>query len=81
VILTETGDRNAPGTVGAPFMSKLLPWADKAGVSYLGWTWDVWQNGDFVLIKDKSGTPSDGYGVYFKQHLGCVSKSPAAACP
>ena len=74
VILTETGDRNAPGTAGAPFMSKLLPWADKAGASYLGWTWDVWQNAENVLIKDKNGTPSDGYGVYFKQHLACVAR-------
>ena len=80
VILTEMGDRNAPGTVGAPFLSKLVPWADKAGVSYLGWTWDAWQNAENVLIKDKTGTPSDGYGAYFKQHLECVAAGKAP-CP
>jgi hypothetical protein len=80
VIITETGDHNLKGTVGAPFMSKLLPWADRAGISYLGWAWDVWQNGDHVLIKDKNGTPTDGYGVYFKQHLGCVAQGKAN-CP
>ncbi|MDP8986405.1 MAG: glycoside hydrolase family 5 protein, partial [Pseudomonadota bacterium] len=77
VIITETGDHNVQGTVDAPFASKLLPWADTVGASYLGWTWDVWQNGDHILIKDKSGTPSDGYGVYFKQHLACVTQGKA----
>jgi hypothetical protein len=28
-----------------------------------------------VLIKDATGTPTDGYGVYFKQHLVCVATS------
>ncbi len=37
VIITESGDQDTAGTVGAPFESKLLPWADKAGASYLGW--------------------------------------------
>jgi hypothetical protein len=73
LVLTETGDHNAAGTVGAPFVSKVLPWADRMGASYLGWTWDVWGNGDNVLIKDKAGTPTDGYGVYFQQHLVCVA--------
>jgi endoglucanase len=73
VIITESGDQDTAGTVGAPFESKLLPWADKAGASYLGWAWDVWQDASDVLIKDASGTPTDGYGAYFKQHLNCVA--------
>jgi hypothetical protein len=73
VVISEFGDHNVPGTRGAPFVSRLLPWADKAGVSYMGWAWDAWKNPDNVLIKDNSGTPSDGYGVYVKQHLLCVS--------
>lgn len=78
VVITEFGDHNAPGTHDAPLVSQLLPWADKVGASYLGWTWDVWQNADNVLIKDRSGTPSDGYGSYTKQHFLCVAegKSP-----
>ena len=78
LVLTETGDHNAPGTVGSPFVSKVLPWADKAGASYLGWTWNVWGNNDNVLIKDKAGTPTDGYGAYFQQHLLCVDKGTAS---
>jgi endoglucanase len=80
VIITETGDHNAAGTVGSPFVSKLLPWADQAGVSYIGWTWDVWGNADNVLIKDSKGTPSDGYGAYVRNHLLCVATGKTG-CP
>lgn len=73
VVITEFGDHNAPGSIGSPFASKLLPWADKAGASYLGWTWDLWQDHDNVLVKSKTGTPSDGYGEYVKQHYLCVA--------
>ncbi|MEB2620586.1 hypothetical protein, partial [Kocuria rosea] len=73
VVITETGDHNAPGTVGSPLLANLLPWADQRQVSYLGWTWDPWQMPDYILIKDAAGTPTDGYGVYFKQHLTCLA--------
>ena len=75
VFITESGDQNSPGTPDAPFESKLLPWADQAGASYLGWAWDIWQDASNVLIKDANGTPTDGYGVYFKAHLICVATS------
>jgi len=75
VVITESGDKNTAGTVGAPFESQLLPWADKAGASYVGWAWDVWQDASNVLIKDAAGTPTDGYGAYFKQHLLCAATS------
>jgi hypothetical protein len=65
LVITETGDQNTPGTAGAPFVSKVLSWADSKGVSVLGWGWNVWQNPNFVLIKDNAGTPSDGYGRVF----------------
>ncbi len=82
VVITETGDHDTPGTVGSPFVSKVLPWADAHNVSYLGWTWNVWQDPDYVLIKDATGTPTDGYGQYFQQHLTCVaSAASAASCP
>jgi len=79
VVITETGDHNAPGTTDAPFVSKLLPWAEKSGASYLGWTWNLWNHHDNVLIKDKAGTPTDGYGVYFRQHLLCLDH-PTPPC-
>jgi len=78
VIITEFGDHNATGSVGAPFASNLLPWADTNGVSYLGWTWDDWSGSDYILIKDAAGTPSDGYGVYVKQHYQCRAAGTAS---
>jgi hypothetical protein len=74
LVLTETGDHNAAGTGGSPFVSQALPWADEKGASYLGWSWNVWQDPDNVLIKDKAGTPTDGYGAYYQQHLLCMDK-------
>jgi endoglucanase len=65
VVITETGDHDTAGTVGAPLVSNVLAWADKSGASVLGWGWNVWQDPDFVLIKDASGTPTDGYGKVF----------------
>jgi hypothetical protein len=73
VFITEFGDHDAPGTVGAPFASNLLPWADQHGLSYTGWTWNAWQDNDDVLIKDTTGTPTDGYGVYTQAHYLCVA--------
>ena len=80
VVITESGDQSSAGTVGAPFESVLLPWADKAGASYLGWTWDTWQGKSHVLIKNSDGTPTDGYGAYFKRHLLCVAQG-GPGCP
>ncbi len=80
VVITEYGDHNAPGTKDSPFVSKLLPWADRAGASYLGWTWDKWQDKDNILIKDADGTPSDGYGGYVRQHYLCVADAKSS-CP
>jgi hypothetical protein len=69
VIATETGDRNTPGTVGAPLVSNVTTWADQNGVGVIGWAWDVWGHPDNVLIKDVNGTPTDGYGEVFRQWL------------
>lgn len=78
VVITEYGDHNAAGSLGAPFASNLLPWADLNGVSYLGWAWDLWQSTDNVLISDAAGTPSAGYGVYVRQHYLCRAAGTAA---
>jgi endoglucanase len=67
ILVGETGGRNAPGTKGDQFVSNVLDWADANKASVFGWTWNVWQNGDFVLIKDAAGTPTDGYGQVFKK--------------
>jgi uncharacterized protein (TIGR03437 family) len=66
VIATETGDQDSTGTVGAPLVTTITQFADQNGMSLLGWTWDVWTQPSFVLIKDANGTPTDGYGQFFK---------------
>jgi endoglucanase len=69
VIATETGDRNTPGTVGAPLVSTITQWADEHGIGVLGWGWNVWTEPDHVLIRDVHGTPTDGYGTVFRDWL------------
>lgn len=81
VIIGETGDRSANGTVGSPFVQRLLPWADTLGISYLGWAWAVWGSEFNDLIKDQDGTPTDGYGAYYRQHLLCMQKRAPGAPP
>ncbi len=65
VILSETGEHNAPGTVGSPFLEQLLPFAGANNWSVIGCCWDVFAHQDNVLIKDVDGTPTDGYGRVF----------------
>jgi hypothetical protein len=69
VVATETGDRNRPGTVGAPLVATVTRWADRYGVGVIGFAWNVWSEHDNVLIKDVNGTPTDGYGHYFRSWL------------
>jgi endoglucanase len=73
LLITETGDRNANGTVGAPLVSNVTSWANQYGVGVLGWTWDVWGETDNVLIKDVDGTPTDGYGQLFHDWMGAAT--------
>ncbi len=65
VILSETGEHNAPGTVGSPFLQQLLPFAGANNWSVVGCCWDIFAEQDNVLIKDVDGTPTDGYGRVF----------------
>ncbi|HVY22949.1 MAG TPA: cellulase family glycosylhydrolase [Steroidobacteraceae bacterium] len=73
VIVTEFGDKNSPGTTGAPFVSSLLPHLDALGISYLGWTFSATALLENQLIKDNFGTPTDGYGEYVKKHYLCAA--------
>jgi hypothetical protein len=65
VILSETGEHNAPGTVGSPFLQQLLPFAGANNWSVIGCCWNVFAHQDNVLIKDVDGAPTDGYGRVF----------------
>ncbi len=69
VIATETGDQDTAGTVGSPLVATISAFADQMNMSLLGWTWDVWSNPSDVLIKDVNGTPTDGYGQFFKNWM------------
>jgi hypothetical protein len=69
VIATETGDQNSTGTVGAPLASTITQFADQTGISLVAWAWDVWLTPNNVLIKDVNGTPSDGYGTFYRNWL------------
>lgn len=65
IVFSETGEHNAPGTSGAPFLQQLLPFAGANNWSVVGCCWDIFAEQDNVLIKDVDGTPSDGYGQVF----------------
>jgi aryl-phospho-beta-D-glucosidase BglC (GH1 family) len=66
LIAGETGESGGTGA----FVTRFMRWADRHGVSYLGWTWDVWgcDHGP-VLITSYSGTPCPGYGATYRKHL------------
>lgn len=81
VVIGETGDHNAEGTTGAPFVSVLLPWADAHGISYLGWSWNTWTAPNHVLIRNFDGTPTDGYGRYVRDHLRCAARRTPGSVP
>lgn len=80
LVITEFGDRSANGSRGAPFASQLLPWADKNAVSYIAWTWNPFGD-ENALVKDNKGTPTDGFGVYYREHTMCMAATPKTACP
>jgi hypothetical protein len=64
-----TGEIGAFDNSGG-YVSRLMPWLDSQGISYLGWTWNNWGcTGGPVLISDYNGTPCPGLGATFKAHL------------
>jgi hypothetical protein len=69
VIATETGERNPARTVGAPLLKTVTDFADRRGIGVIGFTWNVWTSPKFVLTKDAAGTPTEGYGVAFRDWL------------
>jgi len=81
VIVTEFGDHDAPNTDFAPFVGRLLPRLDAMGISYLGWTWNTWQNPDNVLIKNAAGDPTAGYGVCVHNHYLVRAGQGSTDCP
>ena len=64
-----SGGQNTAGTPNCPIVTTMTSFADAHGMSVVGWTWDVWGDSENVLIKDASGTPTDGYGVTYRNWL------------
>jgi endoglucanase len=57
------------------FIDTYMAWADAHGVSYLGWTWNVWDCRDGpALISDWSGTPT-AFGVGLRDHLARLASA------
>jgi endoglucanase len=69
VVTGEVGDNVCSA---ASYVPTLLPWANAAGVSYLGWTWNTWGDCANILITDYAGTPTANYGQAFKTLLAAT---------
>jgi hypothetical protein len=75
VIVGEVGDNSSNGTTSAPVITQITTWADQKGGSVVAWTWNVWNSSpgtpgpNDLLIKDATGTPTDGEGVTFKNWI------------
>ncbi len=59
------------------YIDPYMRWADRHGVSYLGWTWDT--HGGWTcragpsLITDYSGSPT-GFGIGLREHLRALAR-------
>ena len=55
------------------FIDSYMAWADTAGVSYLGWTWDTWDcKSGPALISNYDGTPT-AFGIGLRDHLASLT--------
>jgi hypothetical protein len=72
VVTGELGEGDCRHTYIDPYMR----WADRHGVSYLGWAWDAsryWTcRGGPSLIEDYDGTPSP-FGIGLREHLRALA--------
>jgi endoglucanase len=64
VITTELGE----GDCSHAFIDTFMKWADSAGISYLGWSWDSWGCRAPALIRSWDGQPT-AYGEGLRAHL------------
>lgn len=75
VVTGELGEGDCRDTYIGPYMR----WADRHGISYLGWAWDA--HGGWTcrsgpsLIKDYDGTPT-AFGRGFRDHLRKLARRP-----
>lgn len=69
VVATELGQRDC----SAAFMNRFMDWADAAGVSYLGWSWNPFGCGGPALIEAWSGRPT-GPGRQLRARLAKLAR-------
>jgi endoglucanase len=61
------------------YIDRWLPWADRHGISYLGWTWDAVAPGSWTcgggpsLIENYEGKPTP-FGIGFRNHLRALAR-------
>lgn len=67
LIFGETGPSYDDSECGSTTISRLMTWAESAGVGYLAWTWDTWDTCN-SLISDYSGSPRGEYGSWVRSH-------------
>ncbi len=67
VVATELGQR----ACSAPFMDRFMNWADSAGVSYLGWSWNPAGCEAPALIRSWDGRPTAS-GERLRRHLDAL---------
>ena len=64
-----TGE-NGENDCGTSFVDAFMTWADGLGISYLGWSWNVFDCSSFpALITSYDGGVPSGYGIGLQQHL------------
>ncbi len=64
------------------YIDKFMPWADRRGISYIGWTWNATSSaeggwtckGGPSLIENFNGKPTR-FGVGFRNHLRKLARS------
>ena len=73
IVIGEFGEHDCnsdllDGTALTPTQASLFDWADRHGISYLGWSWFTGKcAGEPALISNYDGTPSE-YGKGVRAH-------------
>lgn len=73
VVTGEMGE----GDCRQAYIDPYMRWADRHGISYLGWAWDA--HGGWTcrsgpsLIRNYKGVPT-GYGIGFREHLRALAR-------
>ena len=71
VVTGEVGEKDC----AHGFIDSYMAWADAHGISYLGWTWNVWDcRAGPALISAWDGTPTS-FGIGFRDHLAAISRA------